>query len=158
MAKNTSVRYGDYKINILDTPGHADFGGEVERVLEDGRQHRTARWHREAVCRRHVLFSKALELKLPCIALVNKLCQDSRPEEVLDGYDLFIDLRANDTQIEFPVLYSISRDSIAKKDLADEGKNLIPLFGQIIETSRLRTLCVKIRYHGAWQTLITTHS
>ncbi|MEQ1645524.1 MAG: EF-Tu/IF-2/RF-3 family GTPase, partial [Pyrinomonadaceae bacterium] len=79
---------------------------------------------------------KALELKLPCIALVNKIDrQDSRPEEVLDEiYDLFIDLGANDTQIEFPVLYSISRDGVAKKNLTDESKNLIPLFDQIIES------------------------
>ena len=79
---------------------------------------------------------KALELDLPAIALVNKIDrQDSRPEEVIDEiYDLFIDLGADDEQIEFPILYSISRDGIAKKDLADEGKNLIPLFEQIIET------------------------
>ena len=79
---------------------------------------------------------KALELELPAIALVNKIDrQDSRPEEVIDEiYDLFIDLGADDEQIEFPILYSISRDGIAKKDLADEGKNLIPLFEQIIET------------------------
>ena len=79
---------------------------------------------------------KRLEQKLPCIALVNKIDrQDSRPEEVLDEiYDLFIDLGANDEQIEFPVLYAISRDGIAKKTLEEESKNLKPLFDQIIET------------------------
>jgi len=137
MAKNTSVRYGDYKINILDTPGHADFGGEVERVLKmvDGIVLLVDAAEGCLPQTRFVL-RKALELKLPCIALVNKIDrQDSRPEEVLDEiYDLFIDLGANDTQIEFPVLYSISRDGIAKKELADESKNLIPLFDQIIET------------------------
>ncbi|MEQ1923083.1 MAG: translational GTPase TypA [Pyrinomonadaceae bacterium] len=137
MAKNTSVRYGDYKINILDTPGHADFGGEVERVLKmvDGIVLLVDAAEGCLPQTRFVL-RKALELKLPCIALVNKIDrQDSRPEEVLDEiYDLFIDLGANDTQIEFPVLYSISRDGIAKKNLADESKNLIPLFDQIIET------------------------
>jgi GTP-binding protein len=137
MAKNTSVRYGDYKINILDTPGHADFGGEVERVLKmvDGIVLLVDAAEGCLPQTRFVL-RKALELKLPCIALVNKIDrQDSRPEEVLDEiYDLFIDLGANDTQIEFPVLYSISRDGIAKKALADESKNLIPLFDQIIET------------------------
>ncbi len=137
MAKNTSVRYGDYKINILDTPGHADFGGEVERVLKmvDGIVLLVDAAEGCLPQTRFVL-RKALELKLPCIALVNKIDrQDSRPEEVLDEiYDLFIDLGANDQQIEFPVLYSISRDGIAKKELADESKNLIPLFDQIIET------------------------
>src|SRR6188472_1204280 len=137
MAKNTSVRYGDYKINILDTPGHADFGGEVERVLKmvDGIVLLVDAAEGCLPQTRFVL-RKALELKLPCIALVNKIDrQDSRPEEVLDEiYDLFIDLGANDEQIEFPVLYSISRDGIAKKELADEGKNLIPLFDQIIES------------------------
>ncbi len=137
MAKNTSVRYGDYKINILDTPGHADFGGEVERVLKmvDGIVLLVDAAEGCLPQTRFVL-RKALELKLPCIALVNKIDrQDSRPEEVLDEiYDLFIDLGANDQQIEFPVLYSISRDGIAKKNLADESKNLIPLFDQVIET------------------------
>ncbi len=137
MAKNASVRYGDYKINILDTPGHADFGGEVERVLKmvDGIVLLVDSAEGCLPQTRFVL-RKALELKLPCIALVNKIDrQDARPEEVLDEiYDLFIDLGASDKQIEFPVLYSISRDGIAKKNLADESKNLVPLFEQIIET------------------------
>ncbi len=137
MAKNTSVRYGDYKINILDTPGHADFGGEVERVLKmvDGIVLLVDASEGCLPQTRFVL-RKALELKLPCIALVNKIDrQDARPEEVVDEiYDLFIDLGANDQQIEFPILYSISRDGVAKKNLADEGKNLVPLFDQVIET------------------------
>ncbi len=137
MAKNTSVRYGDYKINILDTPGHADFGGEVERVLKmvDGIVLLVDAAEGCLPQTRFVL-RKALELKLPCIALVNKIDrQDARPEEVVDEiYDLFIDLGANDQQIEFPILYSISRDGVAKKNLADEGKNLVPLFDQVIET------------------------
>ncbi len=137
MAKNTSVRYGDHKINIVDTPGHADFGGEVERVLKmvDGIVLLVDAAEGCLPQTRFVL-RKALELKLPAIALVNKIDrQDARPEEVVNEiYDLFIDLGANDEQIEFPILYSISRDGIAKKDLADGGKNLIPLFDQIIET------------------------
>ncbi len=137
MAKNTSVRYGDYKINIVDTPGHADFGGEVERVLKmvDGIVLLVDSAEGCLPQTRFVL-RKALELKLPAIALVNKIDrQDARPAEVVDEiYDLFIDLGANEEQIEFPILYSISRDGIAKKDMADEGKNLIPLFDQIIET------------------------
>ena len=137
MAKNTSVHYGDYKINIVDTPGHADFGGEVERVLKmvDGIVLLVDAAEGCLPQTRFVL-RKALELGLPAIALVNKIDrQDSRPEEVLDEiYDLFIDLGADNEQIDFPVLYSISRDGIAKKNLADESKNLIPLFDQIIET------------------------
>ncbi len=137
MAKNTSVRYGDYKINIVDTPGHADFGGEVERVLKmvDGIVLLVDSAEGCLPQTRFVL-RKALELKLPAIALVNKIDrQDARPEEVVNEiYDLFIDLGANDQQIEFPILYAISRDGIAKKELADESKNLKPLFDQIIET------------------------
>ncbi|HEX8288363.1 MAG TPA: translational GTPase TypA [Pyrinomonadaceae bacterium] len=137
MAKNTSVRYGDYKINIVDTPGHADFGGEVERVLKmvDGIVLLVDAAEGCLPQTRFVL-RKALELKLPAIALVNKIDrQDSRPEEVVDEiYDLFIDLGANDEQIEFPILYSISRDGIAKKDLAEDSKSLKPLFEQIVET------------------------
>jgi GTP-binding protein len=137
MAKNTSVRYGDYKINIVDTPGHADFGGEVERVLKmvDGIVLLVDAAEGCLPQTRFVL-RKALELKLPAIALVNKIDrQDARPEEVVDEiYDLFIDLGANDKQIEFPILYSISRDGIAKKQLADESTSLKPLFDQILET------------------------
>ncbi len=137
MAKNASVHYGDYKINILDTPGHADFGGEVERVLKmvDGIVLLVDAAEGCLPQTRFVL-RKALEQKLPAIALVNKIDrQDSRPEEVLDEiYDLFIDLGADGDQIDFPVLYSISRDGIAKKTLAEDSKNLKPLFDQIIET------------------------
>ena len=137
MAKNASVHYGDYKINILDTPGHADFGGEVERVLKmvDGIVLLVDAAEGCLPQTRFVL-RKALELGLPAIALVNKIDrQDSRPEEVLDEiYDLFIDLGADEKQIDFPVLYSISRDGVAKKTLAEESKNLKPLFDQIIET------------------------
>ena len=137
MAKNASVHFGDYKINILDTPGHADFGGEVERVLKmvDGIVLLVDAAEGCLPQTRFVL-RKALEQKLPAIALVNKIDrQDSRPEEVLDEiYDLFIDLGATEDQIDFPVLYSISRDGIAKKTLAEESKNLKPLFDQIIET------------------------
>ncbi|MGD9587484.1 MAG: translational GTPase TypA [Pyrinomonadaceae bacterium] len=137
MAKNTSVRYGDYKINIVDTPGHADFGGEVERVLKmvDGIVLLVDAAEGCLPQTRFVL-RKALELKLPAIALVNKIDrQDARPEEVVNEiYDLFIDLGANDEQIEFPILYSISRDGVAKKDLDDDSRSLKPLFDQIVET------------------------
>src|SRR6185503_3457670 len=137
MAKNTSVRYGDHKINIVDTPGHADFGGEVERVLKmvDGIVLLVDAAEGCLPQTRFVL-RKALELKLPAIALVNKIDrQDARPDEVVNEiYDLFIDLGANDEQIEFPILYSISREGVAKRSLDDDSKDLQPLFEQIIET------------------------
>ncbi|CAA9390617.1 MAG: GTP-binding protein TypA/BipA [uncultured Pyrinomonadaceae bacterium] len=137
MAKNAAVRYGDYKINILDTPGHADFGGEVERVLKmvDGIVLLVDAAEGCLPQTRFVL-RKALELGLPAIALVNKIDrQDARPEEVLDEiYDLFIDLGADEDQIDFPVLYAVSRDGVAKKTLEEASKNLKPLFDQIIET------------------------
>ena len=137
MAKNTSVRYGDYKINIVDTPGHADFGGEVERVLKmvDGIVLLVDAAEGCLPQTRFVL-RKALEAHLKPIICVNKIDrQDARPTEVLDEiYDLFIDLGADDTQIEFPVLYAIGRDGIAKKSLAEEGESLKPLFEEIIAT------------------------
>jgi GTP-binding protein len=137
MAKNTSVRYGDYKINILDTPGHADFGGEVERVLKmvDGVMLLVDAAEGCLPQTRFVL-RKALELRLPVIAVVNKIDrQDARPAEVVDEiYELFLDLDANDAQIEFPILYAVSRDGVAKKSLDEDSKTLRPLFDQIIET------------------------
>ncbi|MDQ1557846.1 MAG: GTP-binding protein [Pyrinomonadaceae bacterium] len=137
MAKNTAVRYGDVKINILDTPGHADFGGEVERVLKmvDGVMLLVDAAEGCLPQTRFVL-RKALELRLPVIAVVNKIDrQDARPAEVVDEiYELFLDLDATDAQIEFPILYAVSRDGVAKKNLTDESSDLRPLFNQIIET------------------------
>jgi GTP-binding protein len=137
MAKNTSVHYGDVKINIVDTPGHADFGGEVERVLKmvDGVMLLVDAAEGCLPQTRFVL-RKALESGLPTIAVVNKIDrQDARPTEVVDEiYELFLDLDANDAQIEFPILYAISRDGVAKKELTDESPNLRPLFEQIVQT------------------------
>ncbi|MEJ7615517.1 MAG: translational GTPase TypA [Pyrinomonadaceae bacterium] len=137
MAKNTAVRHGDYKINIVDTPGHADFGGEVERVLKmvDGVMLLVDAAEGCLPQTRFVL-RKALEARLPAIAVVNKIDrQDARPDEVVNEiYDLFFDLDASDQQIDFPILYAISREGIAKKELTDESSNLEPLFDQIIAT------------------------
>jgi len=137
MAKNTSVRYGDVKINIVDTPGHADFGGEVERVLKmvDGVMLLVDAAEGCLPQTRFVL-RKALEARLPTIAVVNKIDrQDARPAEVVDEiYELFLDLDATDAQIEFPILYSISRDGVAKKNLDDDSSDLRPLFDQIVES------------------------
>jgi GTP-binding protein len=137
MAKNTAVHYRDVKINIVDTPGHADFGGEVERVLKmvDGVMLLVDAAEGCLPQTRFVL-RKALEARLPAIAVVNKIDRhDARPEEVVNEiYELFLDLDATDAQIEFPILYSISREGIAKKNLADESQNLQPLFEQIVTT------------------------
>jgi GTP-binding protein len=137
MAKNTAVRYRDVKINIVDTPGHADFGGEVERVLKmvDGVMLLVDAAEGCLPQTRFVL-RKALEARLPAIAVVNKIDRnDARPAEVVDEiYELFLDLDATDEQIEFPILYAISREGIAKKQLEQQSENLKPLFEQIVET------------------------
>ncbi|MGH9958642.1 MAG: translational GTPase TypA, partial [Pyrinomonadaceae bacterium] len=137
MAKNTAVRYRDVKINIVDTPGHADFGGEVERVLKmvDGVMLLVDAAEGCLPQTRFVL-RKALEARLPAIAIVNKIDRnDARPAEVVDEiYELFLDLDAKDDQIEFPILYAVSREGIAKKQIADPSEDLRPLFDQIVET------------------------
>lgn len=137
MAKNASVRYGEYKINIVDTPGHADFGGEVERVLKmvDGVMLLVDAAEGCLPQTRFVL-RKALEQNLPAIAVVNKIDRhDARPQEVVNEiYDLFIDLGATEEQIEFPILYAVARDGLVKTSLDAEFTNLKPLFEQIIHT------------------------
>jgi GTP-binding protein len=137
MAKNTSVRYREVKINIVDTPGHADFGGEVERVLKmvDGVMLLVDAAEGCLPQTRFVL-RKALEARLPAIAVVNKIDRaDARPAEVVDEiYELFLDLDATDEQIDFPILYCVSRDGVAKKNLDDQSTNLQPLFEQIVQT------------------------
>ncbi len=137
MAKTASVRYGEYKINIVDTPGHADFGGEVERVLKmvDGVMLLVDAAEGCLPQTRFVL-RKALELKLPAIAVINKIDRhDQRAEEVVDEiYDLFIDLGAQDNQIDFPILYAVAKEGIAKTSLEDTSTNLKPMFDEIIAT------------------------
>ncbi len=137
MAKNTAVRYHDKKINIVDTPGHADFGGEVERVLKmvDGVMLLVDAAEGCLPQTRFVL-RKALEARLPAIAVVNKIDRsDARPAEVVDEiYELFLDLDATDDQIEFPILYAVSREGTAKRKLEDPSANLQPLFEQIVES------------------------
>ena len=135
-AKNCSVRWNDTKINILDTPGHADFGGEVERALAmvDGAILLVDASEGPLPQTRFVL-KKALEGGKAMIVVVNKIDRgDARPDEVLNEvYDLFIDLDANDKQIDFPVLYAIGRDGIAQLTLDEKGTNLAPLFTTIVE-------------------------
>lgn len=135
-AKNCSVYWKDVKINILDTPGHADFGGEVERALKmvDGVILLVDSSEGPLPQTRFVL-KKALEGRLPIVLLINKIDrQDARPEEVLnDVYDLFIDLDADESQIEFPVLYAIGREGIAKRTLDGAETDLSALFDTIVE-------------------------
>jgi GTP-binding protein len=137
MAKNTAVHYRDVKINIVDTPGHADFGGEVERVLKmvDGVMLLVDAAEGCLPQTRFVL-RKALEARLPAIAVVNKIDRsDARASEVVDEiYELFLDLDATDEQIEFPILYAVSREGIAKRELEDKSENLQPLFEQIVQS------------------------
>jgi len=135
-AKNCSVTWKDTKINILDTPGHADFGGEVERALMmvDGAILLVDSSEGPLPQTRFVL-KKALEGQKKVVVVINKIDrQDSRVAEVLDEiYDLFIDLDATEDQLEFPVLFAIGRDGIAKNALEDESTNLFPLFDTILE-------------------------
>jgi len=134
-AKNCSVRYGGVKINIVDTPGHADFGGEVERALSmtQGAVLLVDASEGPLPQTRFVL-KKALENGLRLIVVINKIDRkDARPDEVLDEiYDLFIDLGATDDQLDFPYLYAIGREGIAKKSLTGTGSDLHPLFKTIL--------------------------
>jgi GTP-binding protein len=134
-SKNTAIQYQDVKINIVDTPGHADFGGEVERSLNlvDGVLLLVDSSEGPLPQTRFVL-KKALEKKLPVILVINKIDKpDARVEEVVqETYDLFIDLDANDEQIEFPIIYTNAKDGIAVNDIEDQVKDLTPLFDLII--------------------------
>jgi len=135
MAKNTAIFYKGVKINIVDTPGHADFGGEVERSLNlvDGVLLLVDASEGPLPQTRFVV-KKALAKKLPVILIINKIDrQDARIQEVINEvYDLFIDLDANDEQIEFPILYTNSKKGIAHIDLNDDSENLKPLFETIL--------------------------
>jgi len=136
LAKNTAVHYKDLLINIVDTPGHADFGGEVERTLSmvDGVMLLVDASEGPLPQTRFVL-RKALERGLPPIVVLNKIDRpDARWQEVLNEvYDLFIDLDATEDQIEFPVLYTNAREGYASTDAARKGEDLQPLFEAIVE-------------------------
>ena len=134
-AKNCAISWEGVKINIIDTPGHADFGGEVERSLSmaSGAILLVDASEGPLPQTRFVL-RKALEAGLPVVVVINKIDRkDARIEEVLNEiYDLFIDLGANDEQLEFPVLYAVGRDGVAMYDKDDERKDLKPLFETIL--------------------------
>lgn len=159
MAKNTAVRYNGVKINIVDTPGHADFGGEVERTLKmvDGVLLLVDASEGPLPQTRFVL-KKALELGLPPIVVINKIDRpDARIPEVLNEvYDLFIDLDADDKQLEFPVVYTNAKEGIAVLSPDEQGKDLRPLFEMIVnnipapegdESSPLQILVANIDYN-----------
>ena len=135
LAKNTAVQYRGHQINIIDTPGHADFGGEVERGLRlvDGVLLLVDAAEGPLPQTRFVL-SKALALGLRTVLVINKIDrQDARPREVLDQvYSLYIDLGADESQIDFPVLYAVARAGQASSSLAEPGKDLRPLFEAIL--------------------------
>ena len=136
LSKNTSVMHKGIKINIVDTPGHADFGGEVERVLKmvdsvllvvDA--------YEGAMPQTKFVLKKALELQLKPIVVINKIDRaDSRPAEVIDEvFDLFLELGATDAQLDFPIVYCSAREGIAKLELTDESSSMEPLFETIIK-------------------------
>jgi len=137
LAKNTAIHYKDSKINIVDTPGHADFGGEVERALKmvDGVVLLVDASEGPLPQTRYVL-SKALEAKLTPILVINKIDRpDARPQEVVNEvYDLFIDLDADESVLEFPIIYTNGKAGTATMDLATPGTDLQPLFELIEKT------------------------
>lgn len=137
LAKITGVRYKGTKINIVDTPGHADFGGEVERALKivDGVMLLVDASEGPLPQTRYVLM-KALEANLKPIVVINKIDRpDARPQEVLNEvYDLFIDLDADESQLDFPVLYAVAKNGVAKASLDDPSETLEPLFEAIVKS------------------------
>src|ERR1043165_9098365 len=136
LAKITGIRYHGVKINIVDTPGHSDFGGEVERALKivDGVMLLVDASEGPLPQTRYVL-SKALEAHLPPIVVINKIDRpDARLAEVLNEiYDLFIDLDATEDQLDFPVIYTNAKIGVAKHTPEEESENLRPLFEAIVK-------------------------
>jgi GTP-binding protein len=135
LSKNTAIVYGDHKINIIDTPGHADFGGEVERVLKmvDGVLLLVDAQEGVMPQTKFVL-KKAIALGLIPVVVINKIDKDgSDPDRVMDEvFDLLVALDANEEQLEFPVLYAAARDGYAKWEMEDENKDMTPLFEAIL--------------------------
>lgn len=136
LSKNTAIKYRDFKINIIDTPGHADFGGEVERVLKMVDSVLLLVDAQEGVMpQTKFVVKKAISLGIRPIVVVNKIDKPAaEPDRVVDEvFDLFVAMDANDEQLEFPVLYAAARDGYAKLDLSDKNLNLEPLFETIIK-------------------------
>ena len=136
LSKNTAIRYNDFKINIIDTPGHADFGGEVERVLKMVDGVLLLVDAQEGVMpQTKFVVKKAISLGLKPIVVINKIDKPAAdPERVVDEiFDLFVAMDASEDQLDFPILYAAARDGYAKWNLEDENKDLTPLFEAIIE-------------------------
>jgi len=136
LSKNTAITYKDHKINIIDTPGHADFGGEVERVLKMVDSVLLLVDAQEGVMpQTKFVLKKAIGLGLIPIVVINKIDKDgAEPDRVMDEvFDLLVALDANEEQLEFPVLYAAARDGYAKWNLEDENKDMTPLFEAILE-------------------------
>jgi len=136
LSKNTAIHYKDYKINIIDTPGHADFGGEVERVLKMVDGVLLLVDAQEGVMpQTKFVVKKALSLGICPIVVVNKIDKPAGdPERVVNEiFDLFVALEANDAQLEFPVIYAAAKSGIARNSLEDTNEDMIPLFEKIIE-------------------------
>ncbi len=136
LSKNTAIRYGDFKINIIDTPGHADFGGEVERVLKMVDGVLLLVDAQEGVMpQTKFVVKKAISLGLKPILVVNKIDKPAAdPERVVDEvFDLFVAMDASEEQLDFPILYAAARDGYAKWHLEDENKDITPIFEAIIE-------------------------
>ncbi|HET8646515.1 MAG TPA: GTP-binding protein, partial [Vicinamibacteria bacterium] len=135
LAKNTSIHYRDVKINIVDTPGHSDFGGEVERALKmvDGVMLLVDASEGPLPQTRYVL-RKALEVRLPVVVVLNKIDRaDARPQEVLNEvYDLFIDLDATEDQLDFPVLYTNAKNGTCRTEADGPDQDLRPLFDALV--------------------------
>jgi GTP-binding protein len=153
LAKHCSVKYKDYTINIIDTPGHADFGGEVERTLKmaDGVLLLVDAAEGPLPQTRFVL-SKALELGMTVIVVINKIDrQDARPDDVLNEvFDLFCELEASDEQSEFATLYAIGKEGMAKRNLTDTSNSLEPLMETIVQ----RVRAPKVDENGPLQALV----
>lgn len=154
LAKCTSIQWNDIRLNIVDTPGHADFGGEVERILSmvDG-VILLVDAAEGAMPQTKFVLTKALKLGLRPIVVINKIDRsDARQEEVLEEiFDLFLALEANDEQLDFPVLYASGRSGWAVKDLADERKDLQPLFETIVSYFK-----PPVSEEGPFSMLVTT--
>ena len=136
LSKNTAVKYGDVKINIVDTPGHADFGGEVERVLKmvDSVLLVVDSYEGPMPQTKFVL-KKSLELGLKPIVIINKIDKpDARPTEVIDEvFDLFVELGASDEQLDFQILYASAREGFARYNVEDDNADMTPIFETIIK-------------------------
>ena len=155
LSKNTSIKYNDVKINIVDTPGHADFGGEVERVLKmvDSVLLVVDSYEGPMPQTKFVL-KKALELGLKPIVVINKIDKpDARPEAVIDEvFELFLELGANDEQLDFSIIYASARNGFARYEVEDTNEDMIPLFDTILE----KVDCPEGYIDAPLQMLVTT--